>query len=257
MSETSSSKTLALFVENNVITYLTQSIQGNEVFYSEPVKFEYNSTYKDSSYDQLLGEIKSQLPLLLYYNRIKVLHLTSDVQLIPKAYLSNANENPLNDFYIKDGYQNNRLKHIDATLAYKINPKLKAVFNSLPNFRDAEFHHIGELLINQSEIDKELTQVFVRIINQNLELCIYKNGEFYLYNIIEQNAEEDVVYYIINTIQQLGINPASVEVIFDYGITDNHKALEYLPKFVKNVKVNSKAEGKDFKYILYNLFECE
>lgn len=253
MTATSSSKTLALLVEDNVITYLTRSNQDEELFFSEPVRFEF---YENSSYEQLLNNIKSQLPLLLYYNQIKIFYTTPDVKIIPNAYLSQSNDKNLEE-NLKLEHQIVRLKNIDAKLCFKVNPNLQDALYSLPNYKEATYHHIGEHLINQSDINKELSQVFVRIINQNLELCIYKNGEFYLYNIVEQNADEDVVFYIMNTIQQLGINPASVEVIFDYGITDTHKALEYLPKFVKQVHVNTAAEGKDFKYILYNLFECE
>lgn len=257
MSETSSSKTLALLIEDNVITYLTQTKQSDELFYSEPVRFEYYSNFRNSSYDQILNEIKSQLPLLLYYNKIKIFYATSNVKIIPNAYLSNSNEIDLEENLKQQHHQFARLKNIDAKICFKINHHLQSVFNSLPNYKEAKYHHIGETLINQIELNKELTQVFARIINQNLELCIYKNGEFYLYNIAEPNTEEDVVYYIMNPIQQLEINPANVEVIFDYGISDTHKALEYLPKFVKNVRVNTETNGKDFKYILNNLFECE
>lgn len=256
MSESSSSKNLALFIEENTITYLTQSISENEYFYSEPVRFEIKQGLSTIEFDDLLIEIKKQLPLLLYYNSIKVVYNTFDFQIIPNAYLNNNDRSNI-DFFEDQHFRINRLNHIDAKFTFRYYKNLNSVFNTLPNFKDAKYFHVGESLINKNLVHQELSQVFVRLINQNLELCIFKNGNFHLYNMFNQNSDEDVIYYVINTIQQLEINPATVEVIIDHGFTDNHKIFEYLPKFVKSVKVDAKTAGKDFKFLLNNLFECE
>ena len=68
MSDQTSSKSLALFVTNNELIYSTRSIVEEESFFSEAVKISLPDLNKQRDYQDIEDIIKSNLPLLLYYN---------------------------------------------------------------------------------------------------------------------------------------------------------------------------------------------
>ena len=256
MSGNSSTKSLALLVSHDSITFLTKTDQHEEVFYSEPSHIKLEDLNQSVSYERIENEIKSNLPLLLYYNRIIVCYQSTPTVVVPKAYISRDQE----DVFISkpQNFQNLlNLTSIDASIAYNNYGNLFKVFKNLANFSNAIYTHSAKMLIENQEIDKENIQVFGQIINQKLELCIYNKGVFTLYNIYDIIGDEDVVYHILNTIQQLQLDQSQVVVSFKGGIDYTHVALEHLPKYVHNVSIDNEAHAQGPKYLLYKIFECE
>ena len=258
MSENISTKSLALLVNNESVTFLTKTIQQEEVFYSEPYTVKLPNLDKNVTYNEIETSIKSNLALLLYYNNIIVCYQSTPVVIVPSIYFDENNKSAT--FLSTDKKLDSntiQLNNIDAHLVYNNYNALNSVLKNLPNFKNAIYTHTGKFLIDESKIDREKIQVFVRLINQKLELCIYKNGIFTLYTIYDIIGDEDVVYYILNTIQQLELDHQQVEVAFEGGISTEHIAMEYLPRYVNKVTYNETYELQGPKYLLYKIFECE
>ena len=166
MSGNPPTKTLALLIEDNVITYLTRSNQGEELFYSEPVRFEYNSNLKNSTKDQIFTDIKSQLPLHLFYNRIKIFYTTPDIKIIPNAYLCRSNDINLEEKLIETSDIPNTWK-LDLFIKSD-NEKVEITYNdereiikSLSNGKKITSYSFHFKWIHYSTLPCQLTKLFL------------------------------------------------------------------------------------------------
>ena len=154
-------------------------------------------------------------------------------------------------------YNYNDLKNIDAKLIFNTALSITNIFKELPNLKESHILHTGELLINSIKVNAEKIQIFAQIINQKLELCIYNKGIFMLYNIFEFVNEDDIIYYILNTAQQLKLDPTQSDVYFESGLTPDNTITYYLEKYVSQIHYNKEYELLGSKHLLYKIFECE
>jgi len=256
MSDQTSSKSLALFVTNNELIYSTRSIVEEESFFSEAVKISLPDLNKQRDYQDIEDIIKSNLPLLLYYNKITICYLSTPVAIIPKAYTT---DNLSQFLQFSETKKLTAIKYpldtIDANVVFNAYSPLDKVFKNLPNFNNSKTIHTANLLIDRFELNSEKNQIFVQLINQKLELCIYKQKEFTLYNIFEITADEDIIYYILNLIEQLKLNPSKTILSIEGGIEEDHLVIEQLSKYINEVETNTTANG--LNYLFYKIFECE
>lgn len=258
MSENASTKSLAIFITNDKLAFLTKTIQGTEDFFSEAINVNLPNLDTTVSYDLVEKEIKSNLPLLLYYDDVKICYASTPVTVVPNDYMTDdlssflglSAESDLATTCVK-------LNNVDANLIFNTYNPLNKVLNNLPNLKNAKTSHIGKFLIDNNKIDSEKIQVFVHLIEQKLELCIYNKGVFTLYNVFDVTSDEDIVYYILNALEQLKMDPNQVSLLLEGGITVDNVAYEYLVKYVMSVDVNQEVETKGPKYLLYKIFECE
>lgn len=257
MSENVSTKSLALLITNDTLTYLTKTIQGSDEFYSEAIKINLPDLNTPVSYEEIENEIKSNLPLLLYYNDVKVCYISSPVTIVPNEYLSDD----LSKFITFSDKNFDtaavKLNNVDAHLVYNTYNRINKVLNNLPNLKSATTFHIGKFLIDYNKIDSEKIQLFVRLIEQKLELCIYDKGIFTLYNVFDVTSDEDIVYHILNTLEQFKVDTTHVSLSFEGGITEENLAYEHLAKYIQYLHVNRNIEAIGPKYLLYKIFECE
>jgi hypothetical protein len=254
MSGNSSTKSLALLVSNDNITFLTKTDQHDEIFYSEPSVIKILDQIQTQPYEKIENEIKSNLPLLLYYNKVIVCYQSTPVVVVPKAHF-NADTNFSLNNEVKLNFT--ELPQHELVVSYGNFGALDKVLKNLPNFAQAEFTHSAKAFIENVNVNKEKIQVFAQLIHQKLELCIYNKGIFTLYNIYDIIGDEDVVYHILNTIQQLQLDPLHVAVSFEGGVATSHIAFDHLPKYVHQVTSNKEADLQGPKYLLYKIFECE
>ena len=258
MSEKTSTKTLAIFITNDTLTYLTKTAYEDEVFYSEALRVNLSLNNDADILTSVEKEIKANLSLLLYYDSVKICYLSTPINIVPTNYNTFNNENPLFLAQNKDiSYHKLALKNVEASLFFNSYTPIAQVFKELPNLKNAHILHIGKLLIDEVKIDSEKNQVFVRLIEQNLEICIYKKGTFVFYNIFNVITNEDVVYYILNTLEQIKLDPTQTYLSLEGGISTEDLTYEYLSKYIQSVKINEEIEALGSKYLLYKIFECE
>ena len=258
MSKNQSSKSLALFVTNSTISFLTKTTQQEEQFYSDVQHIKYISNYQSINIEEIRHHIKTTLPLLLYYDQVYICYQSTPCYLVPTTFFK---KELLNNYLLNTKaefvYSYNQLKSIDAQFIFNIDLPVHEIFEELPNLKQAHYLHSGELLINNVKVNKEKIQIFTQIINQKLELCIYKNGIFMLYNIFDLVNDDDLIYYILNTAQQLELDPTQIEVYFESGLTPDNTIASYLEKYVQQIHYNKQYELLGSKHLLYKIFECE
>ena len=252
-----STKSLALFISNNSITYLTKTQQNDDVFYSDMVTFKIPDLDGNATYDQLEKEFKSRLALLLYYNQISVCLLSTPVAVIPNTYFSEELNAFIESASTKVNPKSIPLENLDAQLVYNYYPQLEQLLSNLSNFNNYTITHTGSFIIQQNELNQEKDQVFLQLIDQKLELCIYKKGNFAFYNVFNILSSTDVLYYTLNVMNQLELDQIATDVHIQGGIAKEDEAANELIKYIRNVSFDHEDETPSLKQLLYKIFECE
>lgn len=252
-----STKSLALFISNNSVTYLTKTLQNDDVFYSDLVTFKIPDLDGNATYDQLEKEFKSRLALLLYYNQITICLLSTPVAVIPNAYFSEELNAFIESAPVTVNPKSINFEAIDAKLVYNFYPQLEKLLNNLSNFTNYTTTHTGSFIIQQNELNQENDQVFLQLIDQKLELCIYKKGNFAFYNVFNILSPTDILYYLLNIIGQLGLDQSTCQVHIQGGITEDEQITTELKKYIRTLIFNEDTETPSLKQLLYKIFECE
>lgn len=78
-----------------------------------------------------------------------------------------------------------------------------------------EYKHASTILIDfilQKEVRDEESQLFLNINLQHFELIATKNKKLLLYNSFEYSTKEDLIYYLLFTMEQLHLNPEAIRL---------------------------------------------
>jgi hypothetical protein len=78
-----------------------------------------------------------------------------------------------------------------------------------------EYKHSSTILIDsllQKEKKSEDATLYLNVNKQHFELVAIKNQKLLLYNSFEYSTKEDVIYYLLFTIEQLQLNPETVKL---------------------------------------------
>ncbi len=78
-----------------------------------------------------------------------------------------------------------------------------------------EYKHASTILIDtflQKESNSEDATMYLNVNHQHFELVAIKDKKLVLYNSFEFSTKEDVIYYLLFTIEQLHLNPETVKI---------------------------------------------
>ena len=110
-------------------------------------------------------------------------------------------------------------------------------------FGSFEYHHASEILMKQllHQATGLTTKMYCNINATSFELIYIKNGALYFFNSFQYTNEEDFLYYILFTFEQLQLDTETLDFIFlgDIGLEDT--IYEYTYNYVRNVSFGSRA----------------
>lgn len=78
-----------------------------------------------------------------------------------------------------------------------------------------EYKHASTILIDtilQDENESNETAIYLNINSNHFELLAFKDKKLHLYNSFEYTAKEDVIYFLLFTIEQLHFDPEKVKL---------------------------------------------
>ncbi len=258
MSEQTTTRSLAILLSQDSISYRTKTVKSGEITYSAIMHYKVDELNKNKSVVELEYELKSNLVLLLAYDHVHICFLSPTVNVVPTVFL----KKPYEQYLTLSAYQpillaiDSPLKEIDASLVYNIHYPLKDVLLSLPNLQNAQLYHSGKLLIDHIQASPTADEIHIHTVNQALEIACFSKGKFVFYNIFDTNAQEDFLFYVLYSLNQLDFNQHTV-LCSIYGDTlrgsNYHKTLE---KYIRHIHFEN--EDQKAQHFTFNkLFECE
>lgn len=146
-----------------------------------------------------------------------------------------------NDYIAHDTVENH-----DLTIVYV--PFVNINNFLFEKFGDFNYHHSTTLLLKNFLEDKKnikLPRIYLNIYSNTFDLVAIKNGKLLLCNSFEYNSPEDFIYFILFCLEQLKMNPETIDLFVSGNINKGDSNHSILYKYVRNVSFcNSKKDIK-------------
>ena len=188
------------------------------------------------------------------FSRTRLLINQDKSTLVPEALFNEKEKGNIFDFNIAGGphqeteLHHDHLKSVNAYAIYHVAPTLGELIHRF--FPGAISFHQSSAFI-QSIFLKYMNQenenlLYVNTDKSRIDILRLKGKKLDYYNSFRYNTAEDYMYYLIFVVEQLGLNPESVEVMM-MGEVDKHSSLsDLIHKYVRNVGFVKRNE--DFRY---------
>lgn len=216
----------------------TQNLE-EAVFFSEK---KFTTQY---SPQEILLEIKKEIEAneaLNQCNEVSIVYANTTYTLVPDAlfdadrlseYLKFNSKILSGDFLAYDTLDSQKL-HIVYVPFVNVNNYLFETFGSF------QYYHAATILLQyvlEKQPSKFATRAYVQVYENHFDLVILKDGALILCNSYTYKTPEDLAYYVLFALEQLGLKPDTIEtkVLGDIQETDANFAMLYA--YIRNIAV--------------------
>ncbi len=209
---------------------------------------------------QIEKAIKRDVYLNKNYKSVDFIYNTSKFTIVPADFF----DKKLLKSFLKFGnvihnYEElhfNKLKNINAYNVFAI-PSYLTTF-LVNKFPEISFQQQATPLINyyveKNKLSKSLApSVVLNIAQDKIEVLILKGKDLLFYNIFDYRTENDILYYLLNTIDKLDIDTNKLELILSGDIEGRQSLHLSLQKYIPEIKFA--VTSKDFNYNITNVPE--
>ena len=203
---------------------------------------------------ELLLELKSVLNdnsiFNIKFSEINIIYHTRLYTLTPTSLFDESKSSDYlkfnskifeNDFIAHDTLQNH-----DITVIYI--PFININNFLFEKFGDFNYHHSTTLVLEnilEDEKNIKLPKIYLNIYSNTFDLVAIKNGKLLLCNSFEYNSPEDFIYFILFCLEQLKMNPETIDLFVFGNINKGDSNHSILYKYVRNISFwNSKKDIK-------------
>lgn len=115
--------------------------------------------------------------------------------------------------------------------------------------------HSGQIFLDTIEkTDRAL--VHLNLNNHNIEIAVTEDRKLKFYNLFETPKGEDILFYTLFAMEQLGLDTNAVPVRCYGGLISKNKVFHFLKKYIRYPEVAEKDENYVNNYTIYNLSKC-
>lgn len=223
-------------------------------------KFSKVSTYKVSHFskweEEVMRELEINLQLRRTFDSVKVGLVTGFFNLVPNDYLDMNSESLLN-FSETEFEQNILLESSTKTNAsFLFGGSQLLVQKLIELYKNVEIFHSGSIFVN-SVSESNSSVVHLNLVHHNLEILVMNGKQIAYYNLFETQTGEDILFYSLFAMEQIGLDTNKVELKTYGQLLANTKVFQIFKKYVRHVSVGLKDEEYLENYSLFNLSKCE
>ncbi|MEI6020589.1 MAG: DUF3822 family protein [Bacteroidota bacterium] len=104
-------------------------------------------------------------------------------------------------------------------------------------FPSASVRHAGALSISLlfEQFSLRDKQIYLAIHNSQIEICVKQNNALLFYNVFSYESKEDVLYYLLFSMEQLQLNPLLCSMAIAAELDTNADLIKSIKKYVKQV----------------------
>ena len=116
-------------------------------------------------------------------------------------------------------------------------------------FGNFTFKHISTILIEEIlliEKNAHALKVYLNVNKNHFEIIITEKGKLLLYNTFEYTTKEDFIYYVLFTVEQLKLNPETLNLVFIGDIHKDDDLYQIAYKYIRNVSFGNRNDH--YKY---------
>lgn len=200
-------------------------------------------TLNPAEIESKLKEIFDLLPTFsAKYDDILVLHNNNLLTFVPhvlfdEAYMSSYLQYNTkvfeSDFFTNDDVSNYELNTVYIPYV-NINNFLIDRFGSF-NYKHSFTYLVNKVLDFSKNIDE--TEIYIHIQKTNFQIIIAKNQQLILFNTFDYKTEEDFIYYLLFTAEQLNLNPETIKLKLFGNVSKESNLYQIAYKYIRNVSL--------------------
>ena len=188
------------------------------------------------------------------YAGTRVLFEQGKSTLVPDALFAEDSKKAIFDFNVANGraqeaeIKYDRIRSVNAYNLYRLPAEMHAFM--MKYFPDAKiFHHSTALitsLIQKYRNTDTTNRLFVNTAASHIDILRIKDKKLDYYNSFRFNTPEDFMYYLVFVVEQLGLNPESVDVVLMGEVEKQSPLVDLIRKYIRNVHYAER--NSDFSY---------
>jgi hypothetical protein len=195
------------------------------------------------------------------FNKVRVLYESGNSTLVPESLFSEEEKVRIFDFNVAGGpHQANELKHdyLSGANAYNIY-HIPAGISSIiyRHFQQASIYHhstaiIQALLTKYRNIDST-HPLFVNTGYAHIDILQIRDKKLDYYNTFRYHTAEDFMYYLVFVVEQLNLNPESVQLML-LGEIEKHSPLsDLMHKYIRNIQFLERNSDHRYSFVFDQL----
>ena len=199
--------------------------------------------------------LESELPWLSNpFSKTRVMLNEGKSTLVPDALFNQAERAEILNFnlaggpYKEEDIHHDHLRSTNSNSIYHFPGHMQDLISKF--FPDAAIYHHSAAIIQGlflNYMNKENDRIlYVNTDNSRLDIIRIKGQKLDYYNSFGYNTAEDFMYYLIFVVEQLKLNPETLELVM-MGEVEKHSTLsDLLHKYIRNVSFIER--NTDFRY---------
>jgi len=146
------------------------------------------------------------------------------------------------------------ISSIDAKNIYAFDKNIHEII--LEKYANIQIKHYSSMLIEtilkSYKHDTSLV-TFVHILNDTFDIVIAKSNELLFYNAFKFSSEEDILYYLLFTLDQLKLNPEQINLMISGEIIAESELYSMLSRYIRNVRFGNRSDQCTYSYLFDTL----
>lgn len=234
-------KNLTLQISLTEVSFCIKDTLDNRIILAE--SFSLENILNPNQMEASLTKIFNETPALQNsFDEITVLHNNNLLTFVPSVLF---NENVLSSYlqyntkvFESDFFTHDTVSNYEMNTVYvpyvNINNFLIDYFGSF-NYKHSFSILVKKVLDCSKNIDEP--QLFVHIQKDSFQIVAVKNQKLLLFNTFEYKTEQDFMYYLLFTAEQLHLNPETVQLKFIGNINTDSNLYKIAYKYIRNVSL--------------------
>ncbi|MFK5983488.1 MAG: DUF3822 family protein [Flavobacteriaceae bacterium] len=236
-------KKLSVQVTLSGLSFLVTNLITKElVYFSEKILPQ--TTTPEELLIILQNSFSETLELQGLFNEVVIIYATELYSIVPTSlfeeskaseYLKFNSKILANDFIAFDQLENN-----DITIVYI--PFVNINNYLFDRFGHFNYYHSNTLLLKyllKKDKHYSLPKVYINVYVNSFDIIVINNGKLSLCNSYTYKTPEDFIYYILFCLEQLKLNPDTIDLVLSGLIEKNNDNYNILFNYVRNVSFST------------------
>lgn len=237
----SKNKSLSIQFSLDGFSFCVKDIPSNEIILLTKYSFDNSIESPNLLLEKIQSIFETDKELQVEFDKIIAIHQNQLTTQIPSEFFDEDNLKTYLDFNIKtfesDYITFDNLPSLEAKNVYI--PYVNINNFLFQNFGEFEFKHHSTILIEKIfEVHKGSfsNNLYIHVNETTLDVIVFKNGNFTLYNSFQYNAKEDFLYYILFVSEQLELDILSIQIRLLGSVSENSDIFTLSKEYIPNIE---------------------
>ena len=257
--EKTSNIKLSIHISLNGLSFCIIDLISKEIDFLRTYSLSKNSTPK-KLLKTLKKGFKENDELRNSFSSVKIIHYNNLSTVVPEplfdkknalSYLKFNSKILQNDHIAYDRIFNNEC--VNVFIPYvNINNYIFKMFDSFV------YNHYSSIILEKVKLNEKNTttpSLYLNININHMEITYFVKNKLVFYNRFDFNTKEDVMYYLLFTIDQLKLNPEEIPVVITGNISEDDDNYKIIYKYIRNVSIFNSEINQENKF--YNSLKSD